>query len=66
MKLLYLKIWLKAIQLIMERKMLPVILVIPYERGSWQKWLLEEFFDFILFTKIINDNFLVYYTIYFS
>ena len=66
MKLLYLKIWLKAIQLIMERKMLPAILAIPYERGSWQKWLLEEFFDFILFTKIFNDNFLVYYTIYFS
>ena len=66
MKLLYLKIWLKAVQLITERKMLLAILVIPYESDSWQKWLLEDFFGFIHFTKIFKDNFLVYYIIYFS
>ena len=67
MKLLDLKIWLKGVQLIMERKMmLSAILVIPYESDSWQKWLIEEFFGFIHFTNIFKDNFLVYYIIYFS
>ena len=66
MTLLDLKIWLKGVQLIMERKMLSAILVILYESDSWQKWLLEEFFGFIHFTKIFKDNFLVYYIIYFS
>ena len=66
MTLLDLKIWLKGVQLIMERKLLSAILVILYESDSWQKWLLEEFFGFIHFTKIFKDNFLVYYIIYFS